>query len=168
MTATTGSHRKILALASLGAVFVSLAPVALAQAPIVQPGAPGQPARTLSAEQATEIAVTAFSPDDIRFMQDMIPHHHQAMEMAELVAGRTNRPEVVDVAGRINASQSDEIAFMQQWLAGRGERVPDPTEHDAMHTTHMMAGMASPEQMAELAASSSIDFDRLFLSLMIR
>jgi uncharacterized protein (DUF305 family) len=147
---------------------ITLPSISFGQAPIVHPGAPGEPTKTLSAEEATEIAETAFSPADIRFMTDMIPHHHQAMEMAELVAERTNNQEVVDVAGRINASQDDEIAFMQQWLADRGANVPDPTEHDAMHTTHKMAGMATAEQMAELAASGSTDFDRMFLSLMIR
>ena len=140
---------------------------ALAQAPIVQPGAPGEPPRELSADEAVQIADTSYSPDDALFMQDMIPHHHQAMEMAALVAERTNRPEIIDVAGRIDASQGDEIAFMQQWLAERGERVPEPTAHDAMHTSHTMAGMATPQQMAELAASTGTDFDRLFLKLMI-
>jgi len=138
-----------------------------AQAPIVQPGAPGELARTLTAEEATAIASTAFSPADVRFMTDMIPHHHQAMEMAALVADRTNRPEIVDLAGRISASQSDEIAFMQNWLTERGQLAPDPTNHDHMHTTHSMAGMATPEQMAELAALSGIEFDRLFLKLMM-
>jgi uncharacterized protein (DUF305 family) len=100
-------------------------------------------------------------------MQDMIPHHHQALEMAALVADRTNRPELIDVAGRIEASQGDEIAFMQQWLRERGESVPDPTAHDSMHTDHAMAGMATPAQMAELAAAKGTEFDRLFLKLMI-
>jgi len=138
-----------------------------AEAPIVQPGAPGEESRALSAEEAIEIADTGYSPADALFMQDMIPHHHQAIVMAELVADRTNRQELIDVAGRINASQGDEIEFMQQWLRDRGERVPDPTEHGAMHTDHKMAGMASPEQMAELANASSTAFDRLFLQLMI-
>ena len=137
------------------------------EAPIVQPGAPGETARELTAEQAIEVADTGHSPADARFMQDMIPHHHQAIEMAALVADRTNRPELLDVAGRIDASQADEIDFMQQWLRNRAERVPDPTEHDAMHTSHTMAGMASPEQMAQLAAAEGTEFDRLFLSLMI-
>ena len=138
-----------------------------AEAPIVQPGAPGEESRALSAEEAIEIADTGHSPADALFMQDMIPHHHQAIVMAELVADRTNRQELIDVAGRINASQGDEIEFMQQWLRDRGERVPDPTEHGAMHTDHKMAGMASPAQMAELANSDSTAFDRLFLQLMI-
>jgi uncharacterized protein (DUF305 family) len=144
-----------------------LAVESAAQAPIIQPGAPGESARELSADQAIEIAESSYSPDDVRFVQDMIPHHHQALEMAALVAERTNRKEVIDVAGRIDASQADEIAFMQQWLRDRGQHVPDPTEHEAMHTTHKMAGMASAEQMAELAASNGAAFDRLFLKLMI-
>ncbi|MGA0265765.1 MAG: DUF305 domain-containing protein [Lysobacterales bacterium] len=139
-----------------------------AHAPIVQPGAPGQPTRTLDAATATEIAKTQYSPADVQFMQDMIPHHHQAIEMSVLVAERTNNPDVIDAAGRIQSSQGDEIEFMQQWLAERGEDAPDPTAHHHMHTSHTMAGMASPEQMAELAASSGTDFDRLFLELMIR
>ena len=138
-----------------------------AQTPIIQPGAPGEPARELSSDQAIEIAESRYSPDDVRFVHDMIPHHHQALEMAELVADRTNRQEVIDVAGRINASQGDEIEFMQQWLRERGQHVPDPAAHDAMHTSHKMAGMATPEQMAKLAASDGTDFDRLFLELMI-
>ena len=152
-----------------GLALLIVATAALAQeAPIVKPGAPGQPSQTLSAAEAISIAGTSYSPDDVRFMQDMIPHHHQALEMAALVADRTNSPELVDIAGRINASQKDEIAFMQQWLRERGEAVPDPTAHHAMHMAHQMAGMASPEQMADLAAAKSTAFDRLFLQLMIR
>ena len=138
-----------------------------AQVPIVQPGPPGSSARELSPEEAVAVANSSYSPADVRFMQDMIPHHHQAREMAALVAERTNRSEIVDVAGRIDASQGDEIAFMQQWLRDRGEAVPEPTDHGTMHTSHKMAGMATPEQMAALAAATGTDFDRLFLELMI-
>lgn len=140
----------------------------MAQAvPIVQPGAPGESGRELSAVEATQIANSSYSPDDVVFMQDMIPHHNQAVQMASLVADRTNRQELIDVAGRINASQADEIAFMQEWLSERGEQAPDPTAHAAMHTSHDMAGMASPEQMAQLAELEGTDFDRMFLELMI-
>ena len=163
-----GLTRPIRSALFLGALLCQ-ASVALAQeVPIVLPGAPGDAARNLSAEEAIEIADTSFSPDDIQFMQDMIPHHHQAVEMAALVADRTNRQELNDVAGRINASQEDEINFMQQWLRDRGATVPEMTAHDAMHTTHKMAGMASPEQMAALAAAEGTAFDQLFLELMIR
>jgi uncharacterized protein (DUF305 family) len=146
----------------------SLQGAAQAQPPIVQPGAPGQPARTLTAEEAIKIAVTSYSPDDVRFMQDMIPHHHQALEMAELAPARTNRPDLLEAAKRIESSQADEIRFMQQWLRERGQTVPDPAAHGAMHVDHRMAGMATPEQMAELAAAQGVAFDRLFLTLMIK
>ena len=141
--------------------------IGMADAPIVQPGAPGEAVKELSPEEAIAIANTSHSAADSQFMQDMIPHHHQAIQMAALVADRTNRQELIDVAGRINASQDDEIKFMQDWLRERGEPVPEPTAHHAMHTTHTMAGMATPEQMAELAAAQGAAFDRLFLTLMI-
>lgn len=144
------------------------------QAPIVQPGAPGQASRPLTAEDATRIADNRFSADDVRFMQDMILHHHQATQMADLVEGRTNRQAVIDAAGRIKAAQGDEIAFMRRWLQERGQTAPDPMgDPHAMHhgaqggAGHAMAGMATPEQMAELAAASGPAFDRLFLQLMI-
>jgi uncharacterized protein (DUF305 family) len=153
--------------ACLTLILLTYATVGMTQSPIIQPGPPGESAQELSADAAIQIADTTYSPADSQFMQDMIPHHHQAIEMAELVADRTNRQELLDVAGRINASQGDEIAFMQSWLRDRGEPVPDPTAHAGMHTSHVMAGMATPEQMAELAASDGTDFDRLFLQLMI-
>lgn len=138
-------------------------------APIIQPGAPGQEGRELSADEAIRIAVTRFSPADVRFMQDMIPHHHQALQMAELAPSRTNQPQILEAAKRIEASQQDEIAFMQQWLSERQQIAPDPSDHAAMHQDHkLMAGMATPEQMAELAASQGTDFDRVFLQLMIK
>ncbi len=150
-----------------GTILLIHASVCLAQAPIIQPGPPGEPPSELSAEAAIAIANTSYSPADAQFMRDMIPHHHQALEMAALVADRTNTPALIDVAGRINASQGDEIEFMQRWLRERGEPVPDPTAHHTMHTSHQMAGMATPAQMDELAASEGTDFDRLFLQLMI-
>ena len=167
MTAIPRSLDRLISRACLIASLLCLASAGLAQVPIVQPGAPGDSARELSADEAIEIAVTSHSPDDVRFMQDMIPHHNQAVEMADLVADRTNRPELVDIAGRIKGSQLDEIVFMQQWLRDRRERVPSPTAQNAMHTDHKMAGMATPRQMADLAQSEGADFDRLFLQLMI-
>ncbi|MCC5867825.1 MAG: DUF305 domain-containing protein [Gammaproteobacteria bacterium] len=142
--------------------------MASGQAPIIQPGAPGQPSRELTADEAIRIAVTRFSPADVRFMQDMIPHHHQALVMSQLAPERTNRPELLEAARRIEASQADEIEFMKQWLTERGQSVPDPAAHAAMHADHGMAGMATPAQLEELAAARGTDFDRLFLTLMIR
>ena len=149
-------------------ILVGYAGLATAQdVPIVQPGAPGQDGRDLSAEEAIEIADNSYSPDDVKFMQDMIPHHNQAVQMAELVSDRTNNQELRDVAGRIDASQVDEIEFMDGWLSDRGEVVPETTAHSAMHMSHVMAGMASPDDMARLAELEGTEFDRLFLTLMI-
>ncbi len=168
MTAHPSSLKRLMSRASLSVILFSLSNAAMAQdAPIFQPGAPGQSTQALSAEDAIKLAAAHYSPDDVVFMQDMIPHHNQAVQMAALVADRTNRQELLDVAGRIDASQLDEIKFMQDWLRERGETVPDPTAHDAMHTSHKMAGMASPEQMAQLAEVKGTDFDRMFLTLMI-
>ena len=142
--------------------------------PILQPGLPGEVGRLLTAEEAVDITDSSYSPDDVNFLLDMIPHHNQALEMAALAAQRTNRPEIGNIAGRIEASQSDEIEFMQGWLADREEppirttKTAQRASHPAEHTKRtMMKGMASPKQMAQLAASASIAFDRLFLQLMI-
>ncbi|MBZ4038846.1 DUF305 domain-containing protein [Novilysobacter selenitireducens] len=145
------------------------APVApaMAQVSIVNPGAPGEAPRELSADEAVKIAASRYSPADVRFMQDMVPHHHQALELSALVGDRTNSPALVEAAGRIEASQRDEIEFMQGWLKARGERVPDPTAHAAMHAAHKMAGMVSPEDMAALARLEGTAFERQFLQLMI-
>ena len=132
--------------------------------PIVQPGAPGEHPRELSAEQAIEVADTSYTTSDAQFMRDMIPHHQQALEMSGLAPDRTNSPELLEVAGRIEAAQGDEIAFMEQWLTSRGESVLRDTTHGNRHT---MQGMATETQLAALSAASGAEFDRQFLSLMI-
>ena len=153
----------------LSAMLIGASSVAMAQtAPIVQPGAPGQDSKTLSADEATELAKATYTSADVSFMQGMIVHHQQAVEMAVLVEDRTNQEDIVAIAGRIRSSQADEIEFMQEWLSDRGEPIAMPgMEGHAGHMHHMMAGMASPEQMAALAAAEGTEFDRLFLNLMI-
>jgi len=146
---------------------IVLAPASQAQAPIVKPGAPGEPSRELDPEEATKLAGQKYSIADVRFMQDMIPHHNQALEMAVLVADRTERTQLVDLAERIEKSQKDEIAFMTGWLEEHDAEMPDPDDYEAMGVSRKMAGMASPEDMERLANSHGGDFDRLFLELMI-
>ncbi|MEZ7860478.1 MAG: DUF305 domain-containing protein [Porticoccaceae bacterium] len=139
----------------------------LAVVPIVQPGAPGQPTLNLDAETAVAIANSAYIPADVSFMQGMIIHHHQALLMSRLATQRTNNKTLLDLANRIDVSQADEIAFMQTWLREREEIAPEPSKDHQEHSEHNMAGMATPAQMIQLAASKSTDFDRLFLKLMI-
>ena len=144
------------------------------KAPIVLPGAPGKSSRLLNAEEAIEIAENSYSPDDVAFMQNMIPHHAQAVDMSNLVEERTNNEAIIDIATRIKASQADEIKFMQDWLSERGEDLVPPSG-DGAHgshtggdgTHHTMAGMATPAQMEKLATLEGPEFDELFLSLMI-
>jgi len=135
--------------------------------PILQPGAPGEATRELDAETAVNIANSSYTVADVDFMRDMIIHHHQALVMSRLAAQSTNNQAILDLAGRIDVSQKDEISFMQGWLQKRGEQVPDPTSEHSEHTHHTMIGMATPEQMTQLAESKSTDFDQLFLTLMI-
>ena len=154
----------ILVAVSSSCVFASIEKI---NAPIVQPGAPGQPSQALDADTAIAIADSSYSSADVHFMQGMILHHHQALLMSRLASDRTNNENVLDLAGRIDVSQDDEITLMQDWLKERSEMVPDPADHHSGHMSHGMVGMATEEQMTNLADSKSIDFDELFLSLMI-
>ncbi|MBT72109.1 MAG: DUF305 domain-containing protein [Gammaproteobacteria bacterium] len=138
----------------------------LAQVPIIQPGAPGQPGRIISAEQASDLAAIQYAAADVMFLQGMISHHAQAMEMAELVESRSTR-EVMDLlAQRISLSQDDEIAMMQGWLSERDLAVPGADAHHAVGF-ELMPGMLSDEQMAELEQAQGAEFDSLFLNTMI-
>ena len=146
-------------------------------APIILPGAPGEESKNLDAKDATNIANTSYIEADVKFLQGMIVHHEQAILMSSMVGKRTNNPTIVDLADRIDASQEDEISFMEGWLKDRDENVPEENEHSMMdhhdmghHDMSMhldMVGMASPKQLKELENSKSTDFDRLFLQLMI-
>ena len=160
---------KKMAIATLIAVSSSwvFASIEKINAPIVQPGAPGQPSQTLDATTALAIADSSYTSADVHFMQGMILHHHQALLMSRLASDRTNNENVLDLAGRIDVSQDDEIMLMQDWLKERSEMVPDPADHHSSHMSHDMVGMATAEQMTNLVNSKSIDFDELFLSLMI-
>ena len=138
-----------------------------AEVPILQPGAPGNPTKELDPETAIAIADSSYTAADVEFLQGMIVHHYQAFLMSEMAPSRTNNQTILDLAGRIDASQIDEIDFMENWLAERGKSIPDPTLMGHTHH-HKMMGMATPEQMNKLEASNSTDFDRLYLNLMIR
>ncbi len=138
-----------------------------AEVPILQPGAPGNPTKELDPETAIAIADSSYTAADVEFLQGMIVHHYQAFLMSEMAPSRTNNQTILDLAGRIDASQIDEIDFMENWLTDRGKSIPDPTLTGHSHH-HKMMGMATPEQMNKLEASNSTDFDRLYLNLMIR
>lgn len=141
--------------------------LAAAQPPrIVRPGAPGEPTREISAADASDTSGVRHGAADARFMQGMIGHHAQALDMVALVASRSRNEDLKRLALRIEVSQRDEMQMMREWLDRRGESQPDPHAH---HQTHgRMPGMLTAEQMARLAAADGPAFDRLFLEGMIQ
>jgi uncharacterized protein (DUF305 family) len=134
--------------------------------PIIQPGAPGQANRTISAEAATDLSKVQATEADIKFMQGMIGHHAQALEMTALIPERTSKREMLLLGQRISVSQEDEIEMMKTWLRARGAEIP--SEHAHHMPGGMMPGMLTDAQMAELAAAKGEAFDRLFLQGMIQ
>ena len=174
---TTTSLRALGATLLLGSSTIAIAQ----DVPIVLPGAPGEASRTIGRDEAIALSDTSYAPGDVRFMQDMIVHHQQAVEMSELVDDRTNNEDVVAIAEKILSSQADEIEFMTDWLTSRGEadraelamEVGEHAGHgmqagEDMHAGHsMMKGMATSAQLAELRSLDGTAFDRMFLRLMI-
>ena len=156
-------------------------PNATQSAPIVQPGAPGQSSRVISAADAA-IPYRALAEADISFMQGMIMHHSQAVEMTDLLRTHSHNKALLELGKRISISQTDEMQYMKQWLEDRGKSVSTANDHAAgmnhmdhsamnmssMPTMAMMPGMLTPEQMKALAKATGAAFDHLFLSGMIQ
>jgi len=151
---------------------------------VVQPGAPGKPSKTLP--PSTKGTLPPRSKADVEFMQGMIMHHEQAVEMTALILSHTENMDVRLLGAKISRSQSDEIKFMQRWLASRGEPVsmampgmpdantsgkPDmdkPGHSSAPMAMALMPGMLTPEQMEALRKAKGAEFDHLFLTGMIQ
>jgi uncharacterized protein (DUF305 family) len=142
-----------------------------APAAVVQPGAPGKPSRKLP--PSTMGKLPPRSPAEVEFMQGMIMHHAQAVEMTALIASHTENKDLQSLGARISSSQSDEIKLMRRWLAARGEPVSMAmTEMKEMgmqsHPGSLMPGMLTPEQMDALRKAKNGEFDHLFLTGMIQ
>jgi uncharacterized protein (DUF305 family) len=140
---------------------------------IVQPGAPGEPSKTLPA--STRPSVPQLSQTDVEFMQGMIMHHSQAVEMTALIPSHTGNPDVRSLGAKISSSQSDEIRFMQRWLAARGEPITMAGAMPGMPNMDVsgqpmapMPGMLTPQQMDALRKANGAEFDQLFLTGMIQ
>ena len=170
----------IVAVASL--TFFLLLPVCAQQTDsqlppvVVQPGAPGQPTKILPT--TTRAKLPPRSPKDVEFMQGMIMHHAQAVEMTALIAARTENKELRLLGARISQSQSDEMNFMKRWLEIRKEPLTAPMpEMEKMdmpgmdmssHQHILMPGMLTRSQMDALKKAKGAEFDRLFLTGMIQ
>lgn len=161
----------------------------------VQPGAPGEASQTVDASDISELGGVAWVEADVAFMQGMIPHHAQALQMTAMVKDRTRDPGLRALALRMEISQRDEIGLMSRWLRARDQEVPasaalaDPAavrasletldqpamDHGAMgHSMDdmggmpVMPGMLTPDQMIQLEAASGVAFERLFLQFMMQ
>jgi uncharacterized protein (DUF305 family) len=138
-----------------------------ARPPIVQPGAPGQESRVIETAQAVDLSKVQATDADVKFMQGMIGHHQQAVEMVALIPTHTTRPEMQLLGKRIDLSQQDEMKMMRRWLEVRGKEIP--SEHAMhMHGATLMPGMLTQEEMDRLAAANGAEFDQLFLEGMMK
>ena len=140
-------------------------PAASPSPPLIQPGAPGQAAKVLAAGQATDLSKVGHTEADVKFMQGMIGHHLQAIDMVGYINTNSQNEDLKKLGLRIQVSQEDEIKMMQDWLKARGAEVPGAHAH---HTGPMMPGMLSPEEMTRLAAARGVEFDRQFLNGMLK
>jgi uncharacterized protein (DUF305 family) len=138
---------------------------------VVQPGAPGKPSKRLP--PSTTGKLPPRSQAEVDFMQGMIMHHAQAVEMTALIPSHTENKDLRLLGARISSSQSSEINFMKRWLAARGEPVsmamPGMKNMSTSgHPMPLMPGMLTPEQMAALQKAKGAEFDHLFLTGMIQ
>jgi uncharacterized protein (DUF305 family) len=139
----------------------------VASPPLIQPGAPGAPSHAIAADQSVDLSKVQHSAADVQFMQGMIHHHAQALDMTALVGMRTASEDMRKLALRIELSQADEIKMMQRWLEVRGQEAPSEHAHH-MPGAPLMPGMLTPEEMDVLASAKGVHFDQLFLEFMIK
>ena len=123
----------------------------------------GSSATATSSASSDEMA--DFNGADVTFATDMIPHHRQAVQMANLAETRGKHPEVRNLAMQIMAAQGPEIETMSGWLTSWGK--PLPGEMDGMDMSSSMPGMMSQDDMSSLEGMSGADFDQMFLTMMI-
>ena len=142
---------------------------------VVQPGAPGQPTKVLPS--ATTAKLPPVTKADVEFMQGMIHHHAQAVEMVALMDSRMENKALRSFGARISQSQAEEIKFMERWLRTRGQKTSmqmpkmdkmDMSKNKDHQMMMMMPGMLTPKQMKALANAKNAEFDRLFLTGMIQ
>jgi uncharacterized protein (DUF305 family) len=136
-------------------------------AKIVQPGAPGTDSHVIPRDKAVDLSQVQATKADIEFMQGMIHHHLQAIDMTSLLAQNTNSEDMRKLGLRMSLSQSDEIKMMRHWLELRGQDAPGDHAHH-MPGAPTMPGMLTQEEMNRLAGTKGVEFDRLFLEGMIK
>ncbi len=140
--------------------------------PVLQPGRPGEPNKTLTGP-ALSPSSTPATQADVTFMSDMIHHHAQAVVMVNMVDGKLTDPEVKRMASRIKAEQTPEITYMKKWLKDNAGSKSSGHDHGGTHsatgkTDHSdMPGMASAAELKKLSKAKGKQKDITFLGLMI-
>jgi uncharacterized protein (DUF305 family) len=158
--------REIRPLLSIVATLAAFAPLAAAQSqqpPIVRPGAPGSETKVVSPDEAADLSALRFSAGDVRFMQEMIEHHGQALKMTGLAAQRAEKDTVRRLATELAATLESDVKMMKEWLTARGQKIEAAPAPD-----RVVPGMAKPEEMAKLEQAKGLDLDREFLYLIIQ
>jgi uncharacterized protein (DUF305 family) len=135
---------------------------------VVQLGGPGETGRELSDEEMAELEDPTYTAADVAFVQNMIPHHEQALEMIALIPERSRNPDLPKIAERMEVSQTDEIKLLEDWLTARDEEMTSGQHHHGAQHEQLMPGMLTDAEMDQLAGARGPTFDRLFLQYMIR
>ena len=136
--------------------------------------AAGQSSGPTEPKARPDLVRAPYSQADIDFMAGMIPHHAQAVLIAGWAASHGARPDVRTLCERMVVGQRDEIELMRNWLRDRGQPVPaaDATHHrmkmNGVEHDMLMPGMLSPAELAQLDKARGAEWDRLFLTFMIR
>ena len=133
---------------------------------LIQPGAPGEPARAITPQAASDLSQLRHTAEEVRFVEGMIAHHQQALSMTALIPERTSSSDIRLLGKRIELSQADEIQMMRVWLTAQGVTPPDASHHE--HGATLMPGMLTPDEMGRLGEARADVFDRLFLEFMIK
>ncbi len=149
------------------AAFLSATMLAAAQSqpPIVRPGPPGAETKVVSPDEAADLSGVRYSVADVRFMQEMIAHHDQALKMTGLAAERAEKDTVRNLAKELGGKLEADVTLMKEWLTARGQKIeaPPATGQD----DHVIPGMATAEDMSKLEQAKGVELDRQFLALII-
>ncbi|MFG3555966.1 DUF305 domain-containing protein [Micromonospora sp. NPDC047557] len=157
----TGDPRRPAAAGATSPAATAASPTGPPPPPVLVPGRPGEPAVARSAQELRDDSPPRYNGLDTVFVQMMIPHHEQALEMSTLAQERAGDPRIRAYADRIRAGQGPEIKVLRGWLATRG--LPETAPG---HDHAGMRGMQSPEAMKRLTAARGVEFDRLFIAMM--
>jgi uncharacterized protein (DUF305 family) len=151
-------------LSAILAGFVSVAAAQSQQPPIVRPGPPGEETKVVSPDEAANLSGIRYSAADVRFMQEMIAHHEQALKMTGLASERGEKDVVQSLATEVSGTLAADVTMMKEWLTARGQKLEAPPAQEG----HVVPGMAKAEDLNKLEQAKGADFDQQFLTLLVQ